>query len=162
MCLEATLAIPTESGISEIKMDAILLEERLPQDSHLLALRDRVGGHQRRTNSRVGLHQSGSLQIPPAHVIEIADVLPVFAEQREHILCLLLRLHPRPDKRRVANDIERRRDSLSAFFARQDIRPVYTEGVAFVDVVVSFERERGVGEMGDFARLAQHLQLGYP
>ena len=48
----ACFAIPTESTMSKINMNIKTIKQRLPHTSNLFTLRNRVGGHVRRTNFR--------------------------------------------------------------------------------------------------------------
>ena len=64
------LAVPAKGAIGKVDMNAEAIDKRLPDKSHLLALRNRIRGDERGADRRA-LHHFGRLEIPAGHVVNL-------------------------------------------------------------------------------------------
>ena len=150
------LAVPAEGAIGKVDMNAKAIDKRLPDKSHLFALRDRIGGHQCGTNSCT-LHHFGRLEIPAGHVVDLTRGLVGLVRfiyiNRKQILLLLFGLQRITHKRRVADDVIRR---------GADGTPVEAQGVVFGDMRLGAEGKEVEIVVNNRCRLALHAGLGDP
>ena len=130
MRFDVRLTVPSECAIGKVKMDAVLLEQRFPYCCYLLALRDGISRNKCGFYSRIVGHHLSRFKIPTCYIVDIASKL--FHDC--HKVCFLfLRLIRISHKRRVAHDIVE-------LVGCDDLVPIHTQGVAFVDIMIRLER----------------------
>ena len=99
--LDAGLAVPAESSVRKVDMNAETFIQRLPNAGDLFALRDAVCGHQRCAYLRT-LHHLGGFPVPARNIVDFSGGLVGLALfvhiERKDVLFLLLALQ------RVANE----------------------------------------------------------
>ena len=86
MGFDVCLAVPAERPVREVDMKS-RMKNRLPENRGLFPLRDAVRRDQRRADSG-SRHIVRRLLIPAGDVVEVAGVLPFFAENFEEIVKL--------------------------------------------------------------------------
>ena len=140
-------------------MNTETVKKRLPYCCYLLALCDRICRNECSTDNRICLHELCGFPIPCSNIINFTCSFiwfPFFVHiDRKHIFFLLFGLKAIAYKRRIAHDIVEP-------FGCNDLAPIGAEGIAFVDVMVGFERKCINMEGRYFLRLLHHLLLSYP
>ena len=87
MRLLGGFAVPDEGSPCEIDMYSSV-HQGFPKISHLFALGDGVGGDKGGMEFRVRLHQHRRLSVPARHIIHVADVFPLGAENGDQVVLL--------------------------------------------------------------------------
>ena len=100
---DTCLAVPAEGAVGKVDDDAVT-HERLPQVGDLLTLANGICRNESRLDGCPS-HQVGSLLVPAAHIVHVADILPFCAKHFNEVLLLPSGCHPRPHKRWVAHDV---------------------------------------------------------
>src|ERR1035441_2251219 len=96
--LPARLAFPRERAVGKVNLHPVTTEEQSPDDRHLLALRDGVGGNETYADLRPLDVISGQVE-PRNNVVHVAGILEV-TEHDGHISPLVGALIMLPNERR--------------------------------------------------------------
>ena len=111
--------------MGKMNVNAVVIEQGLPQDRHLFPLRNGIGGNKGNLDIRA-LNVLGGLEKPRGDIIQIARAFHV-GKNKLHVPFLFRRLIIFPNKRRIPQNIRQ-------IFRRNHRFPIGGQGIAMVDV----------------------------
>ena len=153
MGFQTCLAVPAESAVGKVNVDAEAVIQRLPYPGHLFALCDGIGGNKSRADI-CPLNQLRRLKIPARHIVDFSSGLFVYVDGQD-VLFLLFGLQRITDKRRIAHDVIQ---LMLGYYAL----PVLPQGVPLNDIRIGFQRKEIKGHVDHIFGFLHHLTFRDP